>query len=312
MKLLVNFNVRRESSGGANAFLSSLSFELATRGFNFTTNIEDKPNIAFLNALTNNLRLFDVRKISAHGIPILHRKTGFCVSGSDEMRCPTNNGPIGDLLQIGFDSHIKISVFQSTYSKNLFQGNGSCSPATVIRNGVNTSIFKSTIAREGAMKKPVKTFVITSWSTDKSKGFAEYKKIDKIIKNITGVKGIYVGNLPQGFVFENIKSMPPMDHQALSDLYNRVDFMLALSKHETCSNALIEGLACGLPVIYSASGANEEIARSCGIAYSGNFHSDLAILRKRYDDLQFEASRLNFSIKNVADQYEMLFYKFGK
>ena len=58
--------------------------------------------------------------------------------------------------------------------------------------------------------------------------------------------------------------------------------MLQLARHETCSNALIEGINCGLPVIYLDSGANREIAERYGVPYEEDFDTALKLLLPRY------------------------------
>ena len=100
----MNFKETVFMSGGANSFLSSLRKHLKGQGIHFTNQIDDKFDLIFLNALTNGLNLKQLRQLRQTGKPIIHRKVGYRVSGTDKMRSVTDGIVYGDGLQIAFFS----------------------------------------------------------------------------------------------------------------------------------------------------------------------------------------------------------------
>lgn len=51
-------------------------------------------------------------------------------------------------------------------------------------------------------------------------------------------------------------------HEKMPDIYQKSDIFLLPSEHEGMSNALLEAMACGLPVIVTDTGGTEELVRA--------------------------------------------------
>ena len=92
-------------------------------------------------------------------------------------------------------------------------------------------------------------------------GFIERKGIKELsmaINRIDGIKSIFVGrgNLkPQchDILFEG-----PVSHNKLCSYMNCADIFVLPTKAEGCCNAIIEALACGLPVVSSNKSFNND------------------------------------------------------
>jgi hypothetical protein len=65
-------------------------------------------------------------------------------------------------------------------------------------------------------------------------------------------------------------------------LLKRAHVILQLSQNDTCSNALIEGLNCGLAAIYLDSGAHKELAGEYGVEYRGDWWAAVAAVKSGY------------------------------
>src|SRR5204863_339559 len=66
------------------------------------------------------------------------------------------------------------------------------------------------------------------------------------------------GRVPAATAFERIRHIGPVRAHVLARLLKRQHVLLHLARFETCSNALLEGMNCGLPPIYLDSGSNVE------------------------------------------------------
>ncbi|MBW1768739.1 MAG: glycosyltransferase [Deltaproteobacteria bacterium] len=72
----------------------------------------------------------------------------------------------------------------------------------------------------------------------------------------------FVGNSP--IKFRNIHHLGPLTSKNLANTLKEHDIFIFASKMEACSNALLEALHCGLPVIASNSSSNPEIINNAG------------------------------------------------
>lgn len=76
-----------------------------------------------------------------------------------------------------------------------------------------------------------------------------------------------------------------------------------LTEHESCSNALIEAINCGLPAIYLHSGANEEVARDYGVRWEVGLDEALDRLLPRYGEIVERIPQNPYRISLVARRY---------
>src|SRR4029078_3750410 len=68
--------------------------------------------------------------------------------------------------------------------------------------------------------------------------------------------------------FERVRSVGPLDSNALADLLRTQDVYVAPSRDDPCSHALLEALACGLPAAYRRSGGHPELVGEGGLPFS--------------------------------------------
>ena len=299
--------------GGTHSFLRTLRDWLLAKGVEITHDLTARCDVALLSGLTDGVNLASVRAIAARGIPIVHRKVGYRVSGSHEMRKMVDGVVHGDRLQVEFTPYLAHTVFQSRYSRDVFTGSGFDGPSTVIHNGVDETVFNTRVThgwfgrREGVRewwngRDPMQV-VVSTWSADPNKGFEEYGKIDRQLTAGGPVRVSLVGRTPPDVRFRHIRVRRPRARQQLARLLKRAHVLLQLANFETCSNALIEGINCGLPVIYLDSGSNSEIAAPYGIAYTGDWAKVLSAIRERYDALAAATTSNPFRISVVGPQY---------
>ena len=109
-------------------------------------------------------------------------------------------------------------------------------------------------------------------------------EIDRLLANQRDVQVTLVGRTPTDTSFRHIKVRRARPRERLARLLKHAHIILQLARYETCSNALIEGLNCGLPAIYLDSGANKEIAASYGVTYVDGWPKALETMQARYQE----------------------------
>jgi glycosyltransferase involved in cell wall biosynthesis len=314
VRVFMNFREVRGPYGGTNSFLRTLRNWLrAQPGVAITHDPGDRYDVALLSGLTDGVNLDLVRTIHARGIPIVHRKVGYRVSGSPEMRRMTDGVVWGDKLQVDFTPYVAHTIFQSGYSRDVFLRSGLDGPYTVIHNGVDETIFNQTVTTGWLRRRQVPRprwdgreplrVVISTWSTDPNKGFEDYLAIDRQLQGRRDVVVSLVGRTPPGLRFRSITVYPAQRRAGLARILKRSHVVLQLARYETCSNALIEGINCGLPAIYLDSGSNAEIAACYGVRYEGNWDAALEAVRAGYTEYVERLHSNPFRISVVGPRY---------
>ncbi len=100
-------------------------------------------------------------------------------------------------------------------------------------------------------------------------GFIERKGITELseaLKQLGGVESIFIGKGNVIPTCNNIVFQGVVNHNELVNYLNCADIFVLPTKAEGCCNAIIEALACGLPVVSSNKSFNDEILdETCSI-----------------------------------------------
>lgn len=84
-------------------------------------------------------------------------------------------------------------------------------------------------------------------------------RVQEAVKDIQGLKMIYIGSGEQTPSGDNILYCGKVSHQEIDTYLCSADFFILPTKAEGCCNAIIEAIACGLPVISSIGRFNDDI-----------------------------------------------------
>src|SRR2546421_10079908 len=99
----MNFNEVRGPYGGTNSFLRTFRSWLGEQsGIAVTHDVHSSFDVALLSGMPDGVNFQFVKAIAARGIPIVHRKGGYRVSGPLEMREMTDGIVLGDALQVAY------------------------------------------------------------------------------------------------------------------------------------------------------------------------------------------------------------------
>ena len=97
--------------------------------------------------------------------------------------------------------------------------------------------------------------ITTSWSNNPQKGFLIYEWLDENL-NFDEIEYTIIGNSVP--VFDNIVVKAPMPQEKLAEELRQHDVFINASLIESCSNASLEALNCGLPVIAPNSSSHPQ------------------------------------------------------
>ena len=196
-------------------------------------------------------------------------------------------------------------VFQSQWSlnKSKILGYTSKSFEKVIHNRSDREIFYPSKVYSSIIKGKIKLIAL-SWSSNLKKGFDIYSYLDKNL-DFNKYEFTFIGNSPVKFT--NIKQLKPMSPEDISTHLRESHIMVFASEVESCSNTIIEGLSCGLPIIYKNDSSNPEIVKQSGLPFSTGREAINVIskLMKNYNE--YKESIDISSIIQVADEYYSLF-----
>jgi glycosyltransferase involved in cell wall biosynthesis len=253
----IGHRFRRPPFGGSNQFLLALRAEFRRRGLRVGEDVfTPRTRAALLNSY-----VFDVgelRRALRPTLRVVHRLDGplrLCRGyddGTDEL--------IHDLNRELADA----TVFQSRYSLEAHRELGlELRDPVVIPNAVDPAIFHPPAEREPLGGRRVR-LIATSWSDNQNKGAETYAwlagHLDPDRYELT-----FVGRAP--VELEGVHRLGPLPSKPLADLLRRHDIYVAPSLHDPASNALLEALACGLPVLYARSGGHGELVGDAGLGF---------------------------------------------
>jgi glycosyltransferase involved in cell wall biosynthesis len=246
---------RRGPYGGSNQFLVALAGELGRRGLRVSWSAVDRRTRACLihSYLVDAPAL---RRMLHAGCRVVHRIDGPITlyrghdDGSDR-RIEEINRELADA-----------TILQSGYSAEAHRRLGlELRDPVVIPNAVDPALFHPGERRPLGRRVRL---IATSWSDNPNKGAATYRWLAEYL-DPERYELTFAGRTP--VPLPGARVVPPLDSRRLGELLREHDVYVAASLHESCSNALLEGLASGLPVLYARSGGHPELVGEAGFPF---------------------------------------------
>jgi glycosyltransferase involved in cell wall biosynthesis len=278
--------------GGGNQFLIALVRELERRGLSVETNrVSGWTPVCLYNSF--NFDFSRLRRFARPGVRMVHR-----VDGPVGAYRGFDDGTDRRIAAINALADMTILQSQFSLRKHAELGLELRNPI-VVHNTVDRAIFHPPPTREPAPGDRLRV-ITTSWSANPRKGAEILTWIDRNL-DVDAFEVTFAGNTEQAF--ERIRVVGPLASEDLADLLRLQDVYLAPSQDDPCSNALLEGLACGLPAAYRRSGGHPELVGEAGIGFdeAEEVPAVLAQLREQLDERR-AAIRVP-SLDDVADRY---------
>jgi len=130
---------------------------------------------------------------------------------------------------------------------------------TVIPNAINNKLFypmDKTEVRKKLGYKQEDFIVAYTGAFSHRKGVL---RLSEAVKTISGVKSIYIGSGDLKPTEEGILFMGRLPHDQVAYYLNAADVFVLPTLAEGCCNAIIEAMACGLPIVSSNQRFNDDI-----------------------------------------------------
>jgi len=240
----------KKFSGGPKIFRQRLSDVLEKESKEMGIEIVHDPKGKF------DIELAFVRNLMQHRKPVILRVDGCYIGGGYEGK---------NHLYKEAAKNAKFVIYQSEFSRRMCESIWRIQrPNTIIHNGINFDELKG-IEKDSSI--PGGSFVASAiWRKNKRPVSMIQGFIDAGIKNNFYIIGDTYG-IPDKYLnrfrkHKNIHFLGPCDFNRSISIFKACDYQLHLSQIESCPNAVIEGLACGLKILYSNLQGTKEIVPS--------------------------------------------------
>jgi len=292
MKCYFLFQPTSQLAGGGNAFLKALQQDFTTK--DRYINDPAKAQLFLMNSHHDVSQILQLKQKFPY-LLFFHRIDG------PMKRYNRKNDRRDDIVRLINHYVADATIFQSKWSQkeNQILKNSSTSFTTVIHNAPDPEFFnKKTQSNDLGKRKP--RLIASSWSSNWQKGFKTLEWLDNNL-DFTMYDMSFVGNSP--ITFKNIQHIKPVDKVEMASLLKKSDIYIFTSIIEACSNALLEALHCGLPVIGINSSSNPEIIKKGGELFDTpcEIPKKIEIILNNYT--LYQNSIHNASLSEVGDSY---------
>lgn len=213
-------------------------------------------------------------------------------------------------------------IFQSQFSKLMCEQLLKVEPQTysVIHNGIDKSWIDEIPAIQNTAKN---VFVaIANWRNSKRpksiiNGFLEAKIPDSQL--------LFIGKYKYDNPSENVLFLGDQSPKKVISYLKGATSLIHICKIESCSNAVVEALACGKPVVCNNIGGTPEIVGSDGVIVKCDDDFEFRVIKEKDVDninvsilseglnkivsRSWEVSRPELNMDNVAQQYYDFFLR---
>lgn len=280
--------------GGGNQFMLALRKALRAKRVKVLEN-QISP---WVDAYVLNSVQFDVDRFlevqSRRNIKVLHRIDGpiQLIRGFDQEK--------DDLCFELNRKFASATIFQSdwTLRQCLALGYKPVNPV-IVRNAIDPDIFHSRDRIPFDLGRKIR-LISSCWSDNPRKGGPVYKWIEEHL-DWDRFEYTFVGRASEEFA--RIRQVDPVASVELAQILRQHDIYITASQNDPCSNAVIEALACGLPVLYYNHGGHPELVGHGGLPFNDTSEilSQLGNLVDNYDT--FQSLIVVSSMEDVAARY---------
>lgn len=254
MKIHIAYEITDLPWGGGNQFLRALRNFFEARGLR-----ADRAESADVVVFNGHHQLKDVIRLRRR-LPravFVHRMDGILATQR------ALGLPLDQLVHRVNDKVADATIFQSQWSRALSHEMGMAMKPfeVVIPNAADPAFFFPPKQTVGSARVKL---IAASHSSNAKKGFELYSFLDRNL-DFSRFEMSFVGNSP--VAFRNIRHIAPVPSRDLGSLFRAHDIFITASQDDACSNALIEAMACGLPVAVLNSGGHPELVGPRGLLF---------------------------------------------
>jgi glycosyltransferase involved in cell wall biosynthesis len=278
--------------GGGNQFLLALVRELQRRGLAVETNrVSGNTKACLYNSFNFDFRR--LRRFARSDVRMAHR-----VDGPVGVYRGFDDGTDRRIAAINELAHVTILQSQFSLEKHAELGLELRNPI-VVHNAVDPAIFHPPQTHAALTGRRVRV-IASSWSSNPRKGADILTWLDQHL-DFNAFEVTFAGNTEE--TFEHISLIGALPSDQLADVLRAHDVYLAASRDDPCSNALLEGLACGLPAAFLRSGGHPELVGDAGIGFD-DAEELPSVLARLSEEIHERRAQIRVpSLADVADRY---------
>ena len=157
-----------------------------------------------------------------------------------------------DIDKNSFASYVKGVIAVSSHNKDISVKLGLAQKNTIVLpNAINTNVFykkdKVECRRKLNVQEDIFVVAFVGWFIDRKGPL----RVSEAIKRSSGIYSFFIGSGEQDPDCDNILFKGRLSHDQVADYLNAADVFVLPTRNEGCCNAVIEAMACGLPVVSS-------------------------------------------------------------
>ncbi len=284
VKIAVNATPVSGSWGGGNQWLIQLSRMADFMGFELVYQLDaDVDCIIVLHSADNQGASFNASDIANHRKKFPKTKCIHRINENDARKGTNFMDAAIANMNVNADHTVFVSSWLRDYhlskwfSKDL--------PHEVIINGSDSRFFHPFGSSVWNESLPL-ILVTHHWSDNWNKGFDVYKEIDEKISSgcLKNVEFRVIGRWPKEIQWKNAKTYPPVSGNDLANQLRECHAYVTGTRNEPGAMHYIEGLQCGLPLIYRHGGGGvEEVGLATGgIGFTDNVSKAIEELKSSW------------------------------
>lgn len=157
-------------------------------------------------------------------------------------------------------------------------------PHSVIEPGADSAVFHPIGNRPWRAGEPFR-FVTHHWSDNPAKGFDVYAAIDKAIatNRALGFELWVIGRWPSGLQWKSARTFPAASGERLAGLLRQCHAYVSASRHEPGGMHPVEGIQCGLPLLYHRdAGGTVSLGERFGVLLGEDAAGSMVQMRHAY------------------------------
>lgn len=280
----------RSSWGGGNQWMLQMIRALQYSGFKVVYDLNE-PQIDIImilhsgNWMETTFNFAEIKKYKELNprVKVIHR-----VNDNDVHRGSTRLSPAIQEMNSVADHTVFISQWlKELYSNQWFDPKKS---HQVIWNGADSRYFHAIGGKVWDKSKEPFLLVTHHWSSNWHKGFDVYQKIDEAIAQgrLKNIKLVIVGRWPKEIEWKTAVLVSPRQGESLAAQLRQAHGYVTASRAESGGMHFIEGLQCGLPMIFHKDGGGIcEMAKNYkGIEFDQDPITAVETLMTNYDNLR--------------------------
>ena len=312
-KIFFSLEPHKGSYGGGSFFVKNFIQFLKEKKYQITFNLEDKIDIIFIIDPRKNKKFnkkYSIDDIINYKKKNQNTKIIYRVNECDIKREKSINIDPLIVKTIEIADYV---VFISKWLQNYFIKkyglkikNYSC-----ILNGCNSNYF---FPNKNINLDKNKIKIITHhWSDNYLKGFEIYNKLDGLLSKYKNIEFTFVGRYNKKYKPKNIKLISPKSDMELANIIRNHDIYLTATQNEPCGMHHLEGISCGLPILYyKGGGAIKEACGGVGEEFQNidDFFNKLNLIIQNYNTYRSKINYIFLSSNRCNNEYIKIIEQF--